>query len=364
MNSRQRTVLRTAAVGVSGVALLATSFVGGAQASPLDDAKAKVDKLTTEAAAIDQDYAAAVEKLAESRKELKATKGDLTEQAEKVESMRTQVGQVALAQYQNRNFDTSAQLFFNSDSESFLSKIATVDKVSDQQNTVLQDFQTEQANLSDLQRSSEAQVAKITTTQKQKDELRKDSDTKVKEAKATLARLTEEERQRIADEEAAEAAEAQRAAEQAETRTTSNDQTSRDSNRSQPKTEEKKEKAPAAPSASGRAGAAVSFAKSQLGKPYHYGATGPGSYDCSGLTGAAWSAAGVSIPRTSQAQFSGHQVSKGDLQPGDLVFYYGGISHVGMYVGGGQIIHAPSSGKSVTYASVDSMPYQGAVRPG
>lgn len=360
-------MLRTAAVGVSGVALLATSFVGGAQASPLDDAKAKVEKLTTEAAAIDQSYAGAVEKLKESRKELKATKSDLAEQADKVESMRTQVGQVALAQYQNRNVDTSAQLFFTSDSESFLSKIATVDKVSDQQNTVLQDFQTEQANLADLQRSSEAQVAKITATQEEKDELRKDSDAKVKEAKATLARLTEEERQRIAEEEAAEAAEAERVAEQAEARAASTNQTSRDSDRSsssEPKSEPKEEKAPEAPPASGRAGAAVAFAKAQIGKPYSYGGTGPGAYDCSGLTGAAWKTAGVSLPRTSQAQFSGRQVSKGDLQPGDLVFYYGGISHVGMYVGGGQIVHASKPGKPIGYASVDSMPYQGAVRPG
>lgn len=346
------------------MALLATSFVGGAQANPLDDAKAKVEKLTTEAAAIDQDYAAAVEKLQESRKELKSTKKDLAEQADKVESMRTQVGQVALAQYQNRNVDTSAQLFFTSDSESFLSKIATVDKVSDQQNAVLQDFQTEQANLADLQRSSEAQVAKISATQEKKEKLRKESDAKVKEAKATLARLTEEERQRIAAQEAAEEAEARRAAQQAETRAASNNQPSRDSNRSEPKAEEKKESTPKAPPASGRAGAAVAFAKAQIGKPYVYGGTGPGGYDCSGLTGAAWASAGVSLPRTSQAQFSGRRVSEGDLQPGDLVFYYGGISHVGMYVGGGQIVHASRPGKPIGYAGLHSMPYMGAVRPG
>lgn len=346
------------------MALLATSFVGGAEASPLDEAKATVEKLTTEAAAIDQDYAAAVEKLEEGRKELKATKKDLAEQSEKVEKMRTQVGQVALAQYQNRNFDTSANLFFNADTESFLSKIATVDKVSDQQNAVLQDFQTEQANLADLRRSSEAQVAKISATEQEKKELREKSDAKVDEAKATLARLTEEERQRIAAEEAAEQEEAQRAAQQAEARSASNDQTSRDSNRSAPKAKQDEKPAPSAPPASGRAGAAVAFAKAQIGKPYVYGGTGPSGYDCSGLTGAAWASAGVSLPRTSQAQYGGRHVSKGELQPGDLVFYYSGISHVGMYVGGGQIVHASRPGKPIGYAGVDSMPYMGAVRPG
>ena len=74
---------------------------------------------------------------------------------------------------------------------------------------------------------------------------------------------------------------------------------------------------------------------------------------------------GVSLPRTSQAQYNaGTSVSRGDLQPGDLVFYYGGISHVGIYAGGGQIVHASRPGKPIGYASLDSMPYMGARRVG
>jgi len=116
---------------------------------------------------------------------------------------------------------------------------------------------------------------------------------------------------------------------------------------------------------SGKGAEAVAFAKAQIGKPYVFGATGPGSYDCSGLTLAAWQAAGVQLDRTSQAQFSdGVPVSSGDLEPGDLVFFYGSPpDHVGIYVGNGVVIHAPHPGESVQYAQLSSMPYSGARRP-
>ncbi|WTW99803.1 LysM peptidoglycan-binding domain-containing C40 family peptidase [Streptomycetaceae bacterium NBC_01309] len=115
---------------------------------------------------------------------------------------------------------------------------------------------------------------------------------------------------------------------------------------------------------SGKAATAIAFAKAQLGKPYVYGAAGPNAYDCSGLVQAAWKAAGVSLPRVTNAQFAaGTKVSVSNLQPGDLVFYYSGISHVGMYLGDGKIIHAPNSRSVVKIVDVDSMPIAGATRP-
>lgn len=111
---------------------------------------------------------------------------------------------------------------------------------------------------------------------------------------------------------------------------------------------------------------ALAFAESQLGKPYRYGAVGPNSYDCSGLVLAAWRAAGVSLPRTSQQQYAqGHRIAKSQLRVGDLVFFYGQRpSHVAMYAGGGLVIHAPRPGKNVQYIKMSYMPYAGAVRPG
>ena len=110
---------------------------------------------------------------------------------------------------------------------------------------------------------------------------------------------------------------------------------------------------------------ALAFAKKQVGDRYRYGGTGPSAWDCSGLTGGAWKAAGVRLPRTSQAQFRvGKKVAKSDLRKGDLVFFYRGISHVGIYAGNGTVLHASNPSKPVGYRKLKYMPYQGARRPG
>jgi cell wall-associated NlpC family hydrolase len=112
-------------------------------------------------------------------------------------------------------------------------------------------------------------------------------------------------------------------------------------------------------------GPAVAYAKAQVGKAYVYGAAGPSAFDCSGLTMAAWSQAGVSLPHSSSAQYSsGPHISESELQPGDLVFYYSPISHVGMYIGNGQIVNALNPGAGVQVSGLHDMPYVGAVRPG
>jgi cell wall-associated NlpC family hydrolase len=110
---------------------------------------------------------------------------------------------------------------------------------------------------------------------------------------------------------------------------------------------------------------ALSFALAQVGKAYAWGGNGPNAYDCSGLTTAAYKQAGISLPRTSSAQFGvGTAVSLADLQPGDLVFYYSDISHVAMYIGNGRIVHAANPTSGVTTASVTSMPFEGGRRIG
>ncbi|MGR3875288.1 NlpC/P60 family protein [Streptomyces graminifolii] len=117
--------------------------------------------------------------------------------------------------------------------------------------------------------------------------------------------------------------------------------------------------------ATGAAERAVDFAMAQMGKPYVWGAVGPSSYDCSGLTSTAWAAAGHPIPRTSQAQWQGlRHVSLASAQPGDLIIYFNDATHVGMYIGQGRIVHAPRPGRTVTVAPAASMPILGVVRPG
>jgi cell wall-associated NlpC family hydrolase len=114
------------------------------------------------------------------------------------------------------------------------------------------------------------------------------------------------------------------------------------------------------------AAAAIAAAESVLGVPYVYGGASPQSgFDCSGLTMWAWAHAGVSLPHSSQMQYSSlPHVSKDQLQPGDLVFFYSPISHVGLYVGGGSMIHAPHTGAVVSRVAVYWEYFTGAARPG
>jgi len=358
---RPKSIWRTALAGLSSIAL-ATIFAfptsSPAVAVPpptVAEAKAQIAQLEIDAAAIDQDYAGVQEKIKEGKRNLALKEADVKVQAAKVARMKADVGQVALAQFQNRDLDTAAQLFVTDDTEGFLSKISTVEKVSENQNSVLQDFQQEQASLADLQHSSQSDLAALAQQKKDLQALRDASDKKVSDAKAVLAKLTAEQQRQIAAAEA-KATAAANAQGEASTGTAPS-----------PTASSPTAPSPTAPvvNASGRGAKALAFAKSQLGKPYRFGATGPNAYDCSGLTGAAWRAAGVTLSRTSQAQFhNGRSVSKAELQPGDLVFFYSGISHVGLYAGNGMLIHAPRPGKGVQYIKMKYMPFAGARRPG
>lgn len=107
----------------------------------------------------------------------------------------------------------------------------------------------------------------------------------------------------------------------------------------------------------------VEAARSALGSPYGWGAAGPSAFDCSGLTSWAYAQAGKTIPRTSQGQASaGTPVSLNNLQPGDIIVYYAGASHVGIYAGNGQIIDSLNQGTTVSYRPLDYMPIHSAVR--
>jgi cell wall-associated NlpC family hydrolase len=225
-----------------------------------------------------------------------------------------------------------------------------VEKVNENQNSVLQDFQQEQASLADLEHSTQTDLAALSVQEKQLKQLRASSDAKLTEAKAVLAKLSSAEQQRLAAEQ--KKADAQ-ALVQGNTSATTPSGTPASGT--------------PAVTGTGRGAKALAFARSQLGKPYRFGAAGPNAYDCSGLTSAAWKAAGVTLPRTSYAQFHvGRYVAKADLQPGDLVFFYSSTrpSHVALYAGNGMVLHAPHPGASVRYIKMKYMPYSGARRPG
>jgi cell wall-associated NlpC family hydrolase len=127
--------------------------------------------------------------------------------------------------------------------------------------------------------------------------------------------------------------------------------------------------APAASSGSSKGSSkgaiALAFAKRQIGDSYGYGGTGPNRWDCSGLTQAAYKAAGVKLPHSARGQMKyGRSVSKSALKPGDLVFFYSPVRHVSLYAGGGKVLHASRPGKPVGYIKMAYMPYAGARRIG
>lgn len=117
---------------------------------------------------------------------------------------------------------------------------------------------------------------------------------------------------------------------------------------------------------SGQAGVAISAAQSQLGVPWVFATMVPGvAFDCSGLTAWSWGRAGVALPHQSRQQYASvPHVSPSDAQPGDLIFYYSPISHVGIYLGGGQMIHSPQRGSTVSYTQVHWDKVVGVGRPG
>jgi cell wall-associated NlpC family hydrolase len=333
---------RPAKLGLASVALAALFAVPAslpAAADPpvtVDEAKELVEQLQTDAAAIDQQYAGVMEQIKKGKAQLRLKQSDVKAQTDKVARIRLQVGQVALAEFQNRSLDTAAQLIVTSDTEGFLSQISTVQKVTENQNSVLQDYQQAQANLAALEHSAETDLAVLAEKEKQLKSLSEASDKKLDEARKVLAKLTADQRRKLAEAE-------QRATARADAAATSSGPIS----------------------GSGKGAKALAYAKAQLGEPYVRNGAGPSGWDCSGLTMKAWGSVGVSLPHSSRQQFNlGRSVDKADLQLGDLVFFYDDLHHVALYAGNGQVIHAPRPDKSVEYIKISYMPYQGAKRPG
>jgi peptidoglycan DL-endopeptidase CwlO len=387
-----RRSLRIAALGLASLALsvlVALPATLPAAAEPpltVSQARELIKQLETDAAGIDQQYTDVEEQIKEGEAQLRLKQADVQAQAEKVGRLKLQVGQIALAQYQNRNLDTAAHLFVTPDTERFLSQISTVQKVSENQNSMLQDYHQAQANLAALEHSAETHLAAIGEKEKQLKSLAAASDKKLHQAKEVLAKLTAEQQKQLAEAEKKATAKANaegRAATQAPAKTntegpaakapaktnteapSATQSPAKTSAESQTATKASPDSTRSAATGGSKGAKALAYAKAQLGEPYARSGAGPSSWDCSGLTMMAWGSVGVSLPHSSRQQFGrGTPVAESDLQLGDLVFFYSDIHHVGLYAGNGQVIHAPRPGKSVEYIKMSYMPYAGARRPG
>lgn len=362
--------LRRSALAAVSAALAATMSVAGAVtpsfAQPTTAAQARVelDRLESEAGQIEEDWAQAKEALAAGNRRVEALNADIKTQQTKVAGLSGQAEQIALAQFQNRGVDTTTAIFVSGQPESFMHELSTVSKMSENMNSVIQDYQAQQANLTDLRRAADAEVEALKATEKKLADLDAKAKAKTAEMESILNRLTAQERAALAAQEAAALVRApQAAAPAAATTQRQANQTSR--NRVAAAAPAEQPVAPVSGNADPRALTAVAYAKSKIGSAYVWGAAGPSAFDCSGMTLAAYRAAGVSLPHSSRAQFGmGRSVSRGDLRPGDLLFWYSPVHHVGIYVGNGMFVHARNPRVGVVMQSLASYPapYSGARR--
>lgn len=318
---------------LSGFALVTSVALipGAAQAEPdVDDVSARVNDLYHEAEVAQERYHDVKLELDELERDLTSLEADRARQDEQTDSARTQVRDSMIRQYQGETMSAVGQVFVSDDPSAFLDQLSTMTSFNDLQGQLFSAYAREVKALDIRGEATERRIDDIAATEKRLADEQETVDTKLAEAKELLSRLKAEEREAMT------------------------------ASRSTPRVPDVPDVA-----ASGNASAAVQYAMAQVGDNYVYGAAGPDSFDCSGLTMMAWAAAGVSLPHSSSAQYNlGSRVAASDLQPGDLVFYYSPISHVGMYIGNGMIVHAANPSTDVAVAPLYSMPYVGAVRPG
>ena len=360
---------------ITGAILLGTvaSVDPGAQAAPdpIDQAKVRLAQLDEQTSKVQEDYTEAQAALDKAQKDLDRSQRDLKTQSDKVATMRKALGRVALSDYQSGGgVSMTTQLVASGDSGQFLSKLATIQNVTERTSVQFQDFQAEQARLKSMKSQAEADRATIESQRNQQAKLLADAKKKEQEAKQVVDRLTAQQRAELKRQQAAEAqAAAAHAVSRSAGRPTDQQSALGQPSSSSTQASQAGSQVPIPDPSHGvssRAQSALNFALAQLGKPYIWGGTGPTDYDCSGLMMASWGKAGVSLPRTAAAQYAaGTPVSTSDLQPGDLVFFYPGITHVGMYIGDGKFIHAssPRTGIKVSVLAQQSS-YQGARRFG
>ncbi|MFE2105400.1 NlpC/P60 family protein [Kitasatospora sp. NPDC059463] len=370
-------------VAAAAVALSAQS---GAHADPTptkDQVKEQVDQLNEQAEVATEKYNGAQAKQQELQKQVAELQDKVARQQASVTEAQGGLAEIAGEQYRTGGISQTVQLMLSASPDNFLSQADALNQAGSTQSGALKELQEQQRRLDQDRTETQAKLAELEATTQQLKSSKEDVQGKLQKAQDLLNTLTEQERQalRAAEEKAAAEAKAKADAAKAEAAKAAKEKAdaeraSRDANRTSPSAPSTaapaapaataKPAAPAAPAANGsRAAAAIAAAESKLGSPYVYGATGPNSFDCSGLTGWAYAQAGVSLPRTSQAQATagtqiGSDISK--AQPGDLVIFYGDRHHVGIYVGGGQVIHAPKPGASVRYEAASNMPVNTIVR--
>jgi cell wall-associated NlpC family hydrolase len=306
----------------------------------LEAVREKLEKLYHAAAVATDEYNAAEEATEKQSAEIVALSKKIAEGKERLAELKKRAGAAAAAQYRSGGLPDEAHLMLSDDPQEFLDGTGRVLQGQRATKGLLAEMTRTQQDLELYARDASAQWHRLEAGRKAKAAAQKKIEKQIAAAELLESRLEKEERERLAELEAA-------AADRAQTDWLDSGILKDLSSK-----------------ASEQGREAVEYATAQLGKDYEWGAEGPKTYDCSGLTSQAWLSAGRGIPRTSQEQWKQlKRIDIEDMRPGDLIIYNDDASHVAMYIGDGAIIHAPRPGRTVTVAGAGSMPILGVVRP-
>ncbi|MBT2507153.1 C40 family peptidase [Streptomyces sp. ISL-98] len=392
---RNRTRTAAPALGISTAALASVGLLaqsaGAAPAAPVapispaepkptvEEVQKKVDDLYRQAGTATQKYNKSKEATEQQRKSVDGLLDAVAKRTEKLNEARRKLGNYAAAQYRTGAITPTAALLLADSPQAYFDQNQMMDRMTDRQQADVTDFEKKQAEASKERAEASKSLESLTESQASLKTAKQDVQRKLGEARELLSQLTAEEKARLAELEKKREAEARRKAE-AKAKAEAEAKAEEERRRQQ---EEAQQDDPGTGTGTGtdtgtgtgtgtdagdayaaKAEKVIAFARAQIGKPYVWGATGPSSYDCSGLTQDAWKAAGVDLPRTTWDQVEvGTRVATENLKPGDLVFFYDDISHVGIYIGNGKMIHAPKPGAYVREESIYYMPIYGSVRP-
>ncbi|WDV53970.1 NlpC/P60 family protein [Streptomyces coeruleorubidus] len=356
-----------ATAALTSVALLSQSANAAPEADDkpsLEEVEKKVDDLYRQAESATDKYNAAKEKTAKQRKRVDTLLDGVAQRTQKLNEAREKLGSFAAAQYRTGASAPDTATFLLADTpQDYFDRTQLMDRMTGRQKVAVDDYVTQQSETMKKRQEATESLETLNETQGDLKTAKATVQRKLADARELLSKLTAEEKARLAAIEREKQQEAARKAEElarqqaAQQKAQEEAAQQQDSGSSSAGSGSSTSTAPADSSYATKAEKALAFARAQIGKPYVWGAVGPGSYDCSGLTQAAWKAAGVTLPRTTYDQVNaGTTVSLADAQPGDLVFFYDDITHVGIYIGNGMMIHAPKPG---TYVREESIYYDG-----
>ncbi|MGW2187375.1 NlpC/P60 family protein [Streptomyces sp. NPDC001719] len=346
----------TAALVCAAAVAGATFLPGTAYADPsppprgLEEVHKEVEGLYRQAEAATDAYNAAGEEQRLQEKSIAELARSAAAAQERMNRLKDQAGALARARYRDGGMPPQARLFLSSSPRTFLDGLALAHKGEAATRGVIAQQAATRKTLDGYAKAAGERWKTLDGERKKKESAKKEIEAKLAAAKELESRLETKEKERLRKLEEDRAREDQRkwlASQPAKGVTA------------------KEALQDSGAAASDEAKRAVAFATAQIGKDYVWGAEGPDTYDCSGLTLKAWTAAGRAIPRTSQEQWRQlPRVDVKDMRPGDLIIYFADASHVGMYVGDGTMVHAPRPGRQVTLAGAGTMPILGVVRPG